>query len=200
MQDPIDRNRPPGSRRAPRLTAVLLVTAATTVAACGSSSPTSPSSPTSLSSPTSSSATTIVGSEASSSTVAFSGCMRSHGVPTFPDLKDNRMQIQASGQAISVNGVSINAPAFRSALQTCEKYRPHIESTPAQTARYEQEALNFARCMRGHGIKNFPDPPPSTGTGTNHVVNLTHSGLNFYSPAFQAAANACGGFGSVKGS
>lgn len=194
MQDPIDRNRPPGSRRARRLTAIMLLTAATTVAACGSSSPTSPSSRTSPSAPTG------AGSEASGSTVAFSGCMRSHGVPTFPDLKDNRMQIQASGQAISVNGVSINAPAFRSALQTCEKYRPHIEATPAQTARYEKQALNFARCMRGHGIKNFPDPPPSTGTGTNHVVNLTHSGLNFYSPAFQAAANACGGFGSVKGS
>ena len=46
--------------------------------------------------------------------------------------------------------------------------------------------LELARCMRAHGIANFPDP--SAGGG---IELAPGSGLNPQSPAFQAAQTAC---------
>lgn len=57
----------------------------------------------------------------------------------------------------------------------------------------------FARCMRAHGLTNFPDP-----TGGGGIQLNASSGLNPQSPGFQAAQKACsrylpgGGPGSVK--
>jgi hypothetical protein len=48
-----------------------------------------------------------------------------------------------------------------------------------------QQALQFAQCMRAHGVSNFPDP---TGQGIQIAPN---SGINPRSPAFQTAQTAC---------
>jgi hypothetical protein len=50
--------------------------------------------------------------------------------------------------------------------------------------------LNFARCMRSHGVSNFPDPPASGG------VDL--AGVNTSAPAFEAARTACKQLEPVK--
>jgi hypothetical protein len=42
----------------------------------------------------------------------FAQCMRSNGVPNFPDPSANG--------AVSVQGVNTSSPQFQSALQTCE--------------------------------------------------------------------------------
>jgi hypothetical protein len=48
------------------------------------------------------------------------------------------------------------------------------------------QGLQFANCMRAHGISNFPDPGPGG------ALKLTPgSGLNPSSPAFEAAQRAC---------
>ena len=117
--------------------------------------------------------------------------MRSDGVPNFPDLSGNAMRIGEHGQTVSVNGVSVNAPAFTAALQKCERYRPHTYGSPAQTAQQIRHGLQFARCMRSHGVPNFPDPKVRTGPGGNQEAYLP--GVNIQSPAVQSAANACGG-------
>ena len=172
--------------------------AAMMIAACGSRSPTGSTSATGPISPTG------TGSASSDSTLAFSKCMRAHGVPSYPATPPGATRIQSSrgpnGQIISVNGVAVTAPAYRAARQSCAKYLPQSYTTAAQTARFEREGLKFARCMRGHGIKNFPDPKLTIGPGGGQGVNLSGAGLDFQSPAFQTAANACGGFGSLKGS
>lgn len=126
-------------------------------------------------------------------TQAFSKCMRADGVPNFPDLRGDGMRIAASGQTISINGVSMNAPAFTAARQKCEKYMPHNGGTPtpAQAAQQQQQDLNFARCMRSHGIANFPDPSANASNG-GQAVHLV--GIDLSSRTFQAAAKKCGGF------
>jgi len=126
--------------------------------------------------------------------LAFSECMRRDGVPDFPDLNGNGMRIEASGQTISVNGFSFSAAAFSAARQKCRRYVPHTAATPAQAAQQRRRDLTFARCMRSHGVPNFPDPKAASGTGSNQVAHLT--GINrqeLGSPTFQAAAKACGG-------
>jgi hypothetical protein len=55
---------------------------------------------------------------------------------------------------------------------------PSGSSTNAATA----SGLGFSRCMRGHGIPNFPDPGPG---------GYLRSGINLQSPAVQSAMNAC---------
>ena len=47
--------------------------------------------------------------------------------------------------------------------------------------------------MRSHSVPNYSDPKVTTGVGGQGVVNLSGAGLNFQSPAFQAAAKAGGG-------
>jgi hypothetical protein len=117
--------------------------------------------------------------------------MRANGVPEFPDLTSNGLRIGAHGQTLSVNGVSVNAAAFAVARQKCERYRPHTTGSPANAAQQARRGLLFARCMRNHGVPNFPDPRVSTGSGGNSEAFLP--GVNLGSPAVQSAAKACGG-------
>jgi hypothetical protein len=157
------------------------------IAGCGGSSG-------SLTAATVSAGTASVSTAASAarSELGFSKCMRANGVPNFPDLSNNGMRIEASpGQTLSINGVSINAPAFAAARQKCQKYLPHQQATPAQAAQQRQQGLEFSKCMRSHGVPNFPDPKVVSSAGGNRTVYLP--GINFQSPAFQAAAKACGG-------
>jgi hypothetical protein len=119
-------------------------------------------------------------SAATSSAIKFARCMRANGVPSFPD-SGATIQPGSSRQTMSINGVSVSSPAFESAQQKCEHY---ISSPPsvAQQAKFKQEILKVARCMRAHGIKAFPD------SGTFN----TSSSLNPDAPAFQAASKDCG--------
>ncbi len=166
-------------RPARLLVAAAALAVGATVASCGSSSPTG------------SGRSIASGSSAIGSTLGFSKCMRANGVPNFPDLSNDGMRIEGSGQTISVNGVSVNAPAFTAARQKCRQYMPHSDASPAQTAQQRRRGLEFARCMRSHGVPNFPDPEVITGAGGNQEAYLP--GVNVQSPAFQAAAKACGG-------
>jgi hypothetical protein len=127
--------------------------------------------------------------------------MRSHGVTDFPDPGSNGrggLLIQASqrggsGSSMTVNGVSVSAPAFQAAMQTCHRYLPD-GGTPsaAQTARMKAAALAMARCMRSHGVPDFPDPQFQTGSGGGFGVRLGGPGIDKNSPAFEAAQRVCG--------
>ena len=44
--------------------------------------------------------------------------------------------------------------------------------------------LGFSKCMRAHGVPNFPDPSPGGG------IQLS-SGMNPFSPSFKAAQASC---------
>ncbi len=101
------------------------------------------------------------------------------------------MLIQASGQALTVNGVTVNAPAFVAAKTKCEHYLPHQHATAAQATQQSQRDLRFAKCMRSHGVPSFADPNPTDSSSNNHVARLPPGLIG--SPAFQIAAKACGG-------
>src|SRR5580692_3962407 len=97
-------NRLAGTTRCmPRYaTSLLLVAAVPVLAGCGGSSPSSQQ---------------ALASTKQSDAIAFAQCMRSHGVPNFPDPSGNGrggVQIQASqragsGSSLKVNGVPVNA-------------------------------------------------------------------------------------------
>jgi hypothetical protein len=118
--------------------------------------------------------------------------MRSHGVTNFPDPTGGRLelQVQKSPNSTSVNGVEVNGPVFQSAMKACRSYLPNGgHPSAAQTAQAKARALAMSRCMRSHGVPNFPDPQfRSGGVG----IQLNGNGVNPNSPAFQAAQKACG--------
>ncbi len=112
------------------------------------------------------------------SRLAFANCMRSHGVPNFPDgpnLPDTLAQ----------------SPAFRSAAQACRsKLQPGGGPHGGISESKRLSILHHAECMRAHGVPNYSDPTiPSHGPYDFGPP----PGVNTDAPAFQRAANACGG-------
>jgi hypothetical protein len=113
------------------------------------------------------------------SAVAYARCMRSHGVPNFPD-PDSHGRFH--------HLPDINSPQSQAAQNACKDLLPSGGGqwtggggnlSPQQQA----QLLKFAQCMRAHGIKNFPDP---TSQGLE-----PGNGIDPNSPQFKAAQQAC---------
>ena len=114
--------------------------------------------------------------------LAYSKCMRSHGVPDFPDPKVN-----GNGVSLGVGtrgDLNPSNPAFKAASRACRSLSPAGANPPAQSAQELAADVKFAACMRSHGYPSFPDPD---GHG---VFNLP-SAINPNSAQFGSATNAC---------
>jgi hypothetical protein len=121
--------------------------------------------------------------------------MRSHGVSNFPDPTGGRLllQVQQTPDSTKVNGVEVSGPVFQSAMHACRSYLPNGgHPSAAQTAKAKAEALAMSRCMRSHGVPNFPDPKFRSGPNGGVGIQLNGPGIDPNSPAFQAAQKACG--------
>jgi hypothetical protein len=131
--------------------------------------------------------------------LAFSRCMRAHGVTNFPDPgagKGIQFRITPS------SGLNPFSPAFKAAQASCHKLLPG--GGPASghpTAQDKAQMLQISECMRRHGFSDFPDPtlsPPAGPSnygavlGRNGVFLAIPKSIDTQSPAFQHAASACG--------
>jgi hypothetical protein len=130
-----------------------------------------------------------------SKALQFSQCMRAHGVPNFPDPTGGqiRLQVQQTPNSTSVNGVVVNGPAFQSATKTCQSYLPNGgHPTAAEVDQAKSRALAMSRCMRSHGVPDFPDPQFQAGPNGGIGIRISGAGINPSSPAFQTAQKDCG--------
>ncbi len=121
--------------------------------------------------------------------LAYASCMRSHGVPNFPDPAGSG-GIPKEGVISAFRAVS-SSQASR-AQNACQQLLPaggSLSGQPSQTvtAQDQHYYLNAARCMRSHGITDFPDPIFSGG-GVNFPVA---SSINQNSTQFTQAVHAC---------
>ena len=164
------RPRPRWARPATwRTTAAMIATAALAVLAAGCGG--SPSSAGSAGSPAAG------GSADPTSAVAYSHCVRGHGVPNYPDPDSNgKFHILPEG------------PQGTAADHACH----HLLSAGAAPMSQSQvqhalsQLLKYARCMRAHGVPNFADPQ-----ATNGMISVGAQGMDVHSPQFQAANRAC---------
>lgn len=87
------------------------------------------------------------------SPLAYSQCMRRHGITKFPDPGDNgELRINAGPGT----GIDPQSPQFKAAEQACKALQP---TPPAAERKKNRDAmLKFAQCMRTHGVAKFPDP------------------------------------------
>jgi hypothetical protein len=83
-----------------------------------------------------------------SSGIQFAQCMRTNGLPNFPD-----------GPITPDRGINPLSPAYQSALNACNKYLPRDDAGPPPTpASVVRQEVALARCMRANGVPTFPDP------------------------------------------
>ena len=111
-----------------------------------------------------------------SGAVAFAQCVRSHGVPDFPDPQNGHFLISGADQS---------NPNFNSAVQTCQHLLgPGGATNGGSGGSNNSQLLAFAQCMQTHGVPQFPDPTANGGIGLPQGVDPN-------SPQFQKAWQEC---------
>jgi len=121
--------------------------------------------------------------------LAFVNCMRSHGVPNFPDpTADGTLNVNfatgGKGGSPESSGINRNSPQYISGDSTCRHLLLGGVLTPVQNQQALAKGLKFAQCMRSHGVPNFPDP---TMAGVVHLG----AGVDSSSPQFQSVQKVC---------
>jgi hypothetical protein len=196
------------SRRVFRLTISTLVTAIL-VAGCGGNAPkptsdigrsTTPTPNTAADSGSTDSRPTTGDSAGDPGPLGFARCMRANGVSDFADPSSG------GGQRFQVPvGDNPAAPAFEAAEAKCRE----LDALPAgpgstthPTARTLASLLKIGRCMRRHGVPQFPDPVNSVPsnplsddirevTDYDGAILLFPGTIDMQAPAYRHALTAC---------
>lgn len=150
---------------AARTAAAIIVAAglASTAAACGGSQRSS--------------------SSPSNGALAFSRCMRSHGLAEFPDPNSSGAIPKLTLEQLGIGGARL-----QSAQSGCRRLLPNGGRPPDQAEQQlvRANALRFSQCVRSHGVTNFPDPD-----STGRIPDPGAVGIDQGSPRFEAANQAC---------
>jgi len=174
-----------GSRGLRRAAALAVVAAVAVLAtACGGSA---------TSSATSS-------ASANSQKLALAQCMRSHGVPDFPDpAASGGYTLTSNGSIEGAGGSSIDigSSQVQAAYGDCRHLLPDSPSISQlgqlvqQERQRQQQALpvllKYSQCMRSHGVPGFPVPG---GSGQSPAPGKS-AAIDPNSPQFKAASAAC---------
>jgi hypothetical protein len=107
--------------------------------------------------------------------LAYTKCMRSHGVQDFPDPN-------GSGN-FEVNATVGGNPAFTTATHACRAVSTGGQQAATVSAKKLATDVKWARCMRSHGVPGFPDP--------NSSGQIDSAKFDPQSPAFKRASAAC---------
>jgi hypothetical protein len=168
------RNLDPGDRdmRVQICAAFVSLIASIVLAACGASGKPSGSAP-------------------SNSQLALAQCMRSHGVPNFPDPTKGpagegfSISSTPGSSTLTVDTVTFSGPAFVSAEKTCKLFGGGTAPPPISESQ-KLAAFHFAQCMRKHGVPSYPDPTFPAGGGIDRGNTPAAA-----SPAVKRAASVC---------
>jgi hypothetical protein len=120
--------------------------------------------------------------------LTYSRCMRSHGVPDFPILK------QGPGgklvHPLSPPAGMLTAPGYDGAFRACLRLAVVGGGSPARYRAAALKGLQQSECMRAHGITGYPSP--GALDGGLHEPDFTAIGLDPHTLQFQMASEACG--------
>jgi hypothetical protein len=114
--------------------------------------------------------------------VKFAECMRTNGVPHFPDPDTNG----------NYNfGVDVSKAVFVKAVDACKALEPPGALSAKRTAKQQSASLRFAECVREHGVKDFPDPV--NGEPLIDTTKIPSSNKPGGMTILNAATHKCGG-------
>jgi hypothetical protein len=117
--------------------------------------------------------------------LAFSACMRSHGLKDFPDPTQG-----SGGIRLNINGggdLNPQSSTFQAAQQACQSLMP-AGGPDAGTKADPTKIEPWAACIRSHGEPHLPDPTIQDG---NMKLVLTGTGIDPGSSQWQKATAAC---------
>jgi hypothetical protein len=83
--------------------------------------------------------------------------MRSRGVPDFPDPQAGA----SNAKFPSAQQLGVSSSQLSTAENACQRLLPvgiDDQFPPAEVPLLLRGMLPFSRCMRSHGVPNFPDP------------------------------------------
>jgi hypothetical protein len=120
------------------------------------------------------------------SALAFARCMRSHGIPGWPDPTSSGVFDKAELRQLGVSESQVRALE----QGACNIPLPSGGQTQAQTITPSDQAdyRKAVACMRSHGFPDFPDP---TFQNNNVTFNNIPSGIDTSSARFESANASC---------
>jgi hypothetical protein len=121
-----------------------------------------------------------------SGAVAFARCMRSNGVPNWPDPGSSGVFDKSK---LTSQQLGASTSRVQAAQRACNHLLPNGGSAPtaAQVQQVKALSLRFAQCVRANGVSNFPDPD-----STGRIPDPAGLGIDQGAPKFEAANQACG--------
>jgi hypothetical protein len=131
-------------------------------------------------SPSANASTTSSESTNAERMLAFSRCVRKHGVSNFPDPDS-----QGNLPALTQQDLGVSKQTSLAAQHACESLlsRGRDTGTPQQRQQKLAFGLKVAQCLRAHGFPTFPDPNGSSQT--------LPRGIDPSSPQFEEAQTNC---------
>jgi|SRR6185437_977382 len=137
-------------------------------------------------------------SASTASAVAFSSCMRAHGVARFPD------PVHGALPKIDLRGLGVGTTQFQEAQTECRGALPtrDVEDSVTeclstgdcpQALRHEimTEGLSYARCMRAHGYPAWPDPSRDPDNGAPVFDLMSVQGIDSRSAQVESVMARC---------
>jgi hypothetical protein len=115
--------------------------------------------------------------------LAFARCMRSHGLPNWPDPTSGGEFDKSKLRQLAYSVSQVRAVEDGPCSHLLQAPAPGPAITVADRADY----LHAAACMRSHGISDFPDPTFRTGGVQTNIP----SSINQDSSSFKSAAAIC---------
>lgn len=130
-------------------------------------------------------------SSANSQLLAFSRCMRSKGVPNFPDPQPGA----SNAKFPSAQQLGVSSSQYQAAVKDCQHLLPAgtgDQFPPAEVQLLLIGMLKFSQCMRQHGVSSWPDP--ILDAEGRPVFDLGRAGISrseARSPRLTAKATEC---------
>jgi hypothetical protein len=122
--------------------------------------------------------------------LAYSRCMRSHGVSNFPDPSSSGVIPK-----VSLAELGVSSSQFEAAEKACQALLPpgtDDQFPPGEVQQLLIGMLRFSGCMRSHGVPNWPDP--TTDSEGRPIFPLPEAGISHQqarSSQVTRAAQAC---------
>jgi hypothetical protein len=170
---------------------VATTTVALLVAACGASQPTSGTS-----------GSTHAATAPTSQAVAFTRCMRSHGVSDYPDPNATNSGPGTDGlPKVNLQALGVSSSRIDAAERACQRTLPN----GAQVSRTASRSILgrlvvFARCMRSQRVSDWPDPTrtlgsfpgsPRFGFNLQGIPSLEAGASGSFGPRINTAIGRC---------
>jgi hypothetical protein len=119
-------------------------------------------------------------SSAPASALAFSECMRAHGVRNFPDPNSSGGIPKVGPQQLGVSSAQ-----FETAESACAQL---LQPNQVQVQEMLSGMRDFALCMRSHGVHSWPDP--TLGSDGQPVFDL-QGRIDPNTPQLDRASTVC---------